>query len=137
MSDGRAFALGLSYKWLGIDAGENGGRNKSGECLCWLGMAKAELEQISKKREGLRGLKAGSWKIGAKAGKGRIEQELNTITVFLSAYKKVNDTVGFYLEQKKNFRLSRCIANFFSCQSAAPLSNSPCSISTSASSSSR
>lgn len=111
LSDGRAFALGLSYKWLGIDAGENGGRIKSGECLCWLGMAKAELEQISKKREGLRGLKAGNWKMGPKAGKGRIEQELNIINIFLSAYKKVNDTVGPYLQLEEKFSRER-IANF-------------------------
>ncbi|KAI5476732.1 pH-response regulator protein palc [Pseudohyphozyma bogoriensis] len=95
LSDGRAIALGLSYKWLGVDAGENGGREKAGESLRWLEMARKELEEVEGKAKGLKGLKIGKGKSAGKERKGKVEGELDAIAAFYGGYKKVNDTVHF------------------------------------------
>lgn len=92
LSDGRTIALSLSYKWLGVDAGENGGREKAGEAVAWLGMAKASLEEMGGKGAGLKS-RMGMGKVGGKERKGKVAQEVDSIGAFLSAYRKVNDTV--------------------------------------------
>lgn len=92
LSDGRTTALSLSYKWLGVDAGENGGRSKSGEAVAWLGMAKGALEEVGGKGAGLKS-RIGIGKVGGKERKGKVAQEGESIGAFLSAYRKVNDTV--------------------------------------------
>lgn len=96
LSDGRIIALALSYKWLGIDAGENGGRDKSGEAVGWLELAKKELKDVLGKTEGLKSLKIGKGKATGQAGKSTVERELLSIATFLDAYKKVNDSVSFF-----------------------------------------
>lgn len=82
-------ALALAHKWLGVDAGESGSR--SGQAVAFLKLAKSELE----------GLKDGG-KIVSLGGKGsdnqrpnknRIVNELDSISMFLKNYQKLNDTV--------------------------------------------
>lgn len=85
---GRSVSLALSYKWLGIDAGENGGREKCGESICWLGLAEAELKEIE----------SGGKVMGIAKGKGKekggkVHEELESVRSFRSGYEKVNDTV--------------------------------------------
>lgn len=44
LDDGRHFALGLGYKWLGIDAGEQS--NRTAEGIGWLGLARESLKAV-------------------------------------------------------------------------------------------
>lgn len=94
LSDGRGIALSLSYKWLGVDAGENGGREKGGDAIAWLKMAKSGLEEVRGKGK-LGGMTMGNLKsrVGGKERQGKVGQELESVAAFLSAYSKVNDTV--------------------------------------------
>lgn len=93
LSDGRAVAQSLAFKWLGVDAGENGGRDKAGEALAWLGVAKSGLEDVRGKSAGIGMLKVGKGKKAGRERKGKIADEVDSVAAFLSAYKKVNDTV--------------------------------------------
>lgn len=96
LSQGRTVAQCLGWKWLGVDAGENGGREKAGMALAWLGAAKSGLEELSGG-----GSVGGRLKMIGKSGKkgkekerkGKVGKELDSVNAFLSAYKKVNDTV--------------------------------------------
>ncbi|BGP39989.1 hypothetical protein JCM10450v2_003969 [Rhodotorula kratochvilovae] len=93
LSDGRTLALALSYKWLGVDAGERG---ETGDALGYLGMAAAELDALREKDKGLRALKGfGKARQGGKGRKGKVAEEVDSVEAFRSAYKKVNDTVHF------------------------------------------
>ncbi|KAM0747643.1 hypothetical protein T439DRAFT_343975, partial [Meredithblackwellia eburnea MCA 4105] len=94
----RGLVMSLSFKWLGVDCGENGGRDKAGECLCWLGMAKGGLEDLGAKgpKAGLKGFVGKVGKGGKdKDGIGKVEREYESVKGFERAYKKVNDTVHF------------------------------------------
>lgn len=93
LSDGRTVAQSLAFKWLGVDAGENGGRDKAGDALAWLGVARTGLEDVRGKSAGMGMLKIGKGKKAGKERKGKIADELDSVAAFLSAYKKVNDTV--------------------------------------------
>lgn len=98
LSQGRTVAQCLGWKWLGVDAGENGGREKAGMALAWLGAAKSGLEELSGG-----GSVGGRLKMIGKSGKkgkekerkGKVGKELDSVNAFLSAYKKVNDTLHF------------------------------------------
>ncbi|GAA6021459.1 hypothetical protein JCM10207_004742 [Rhodosporidiobolus poonsookiae] len=93
LSDGRTLSLALSYKWLGVDAGEH---STTGDALGWLALAGKALDELREKDKGLGKIK-GLAK-GAKAGKGRkgkVQEELESTEAFASAYKKVNDSVHF------------------------------------------
>ncbi|BGP32012.1 hypothetical protein JCM10296v2_003791 [Rhodotorula toruloides] len=93
LSDGRTFALALSYKWLGVDAGERGA---TGDALGYLGMAAKELEALREKDKGIKALKGfGKGKAAGKGRKGKVQEEVESTEAFASAYKKVNDTVHF------------------------------------------
>lgn len=94
LSDGRSLAQARSYKWLGVDCGENGGRAKAGEAVGWLTLAKATLDEVAGKNEGFRKLKVNKGKKVGQAGKDAVAREADSVAVFLHAYKKVNDTVS-------------------------------------------
>ncbi|GAA5896969.1 hypothetical protein JCM8208_006126 [Rhodotorula glutinis] len=94
LSDGRTLALALSYKWLGVDAGERG---ETGDALGFLGMAQAELEALVGKDKGLRALKGfGKARSGGKARKGKVGEEVESTEAFRNAYRRVNDSVHFH-----------------------------------------
>lgn len=94
LSDGRSLSLALSYKWLGVDCGENGGSEKAGDALGWLSMAYDELEEIQGKTAGIKSLKLGKGKAAGKTRRSKVSEELDSVAAFHSAYKKVNDTVS-------------------------------------------
>ncbi|KAK4701539.1 hypothetical protein P7C70_g4692, partial [Phenoliferia sp. Uapishka_3] len=94
LSDGRLVAQSLSYKWLGVDAGENGTREKAGDSIAWLLMAKSGFDEVKGKTEGVGRLKVGKGKVG-KESKGKLAQEAESVKAFLSAYKRVNDSLHF------------------------------------------
>jgi hypothetical protein len=66
----------LAHKWLGVDAGENGGTDRGGDAVGFLTWSKKELEELKGRR------------------KDRITEELETVSAFLKHYKKLNDSVG-------------------------------------------
>lgn len=89
-----AMHTALAHKWLGIDAGENGGSDKGGEAVGWLTWAKKELEASRDASKGVKGIAIG--KDEAKGlRKGRVADELATLSLFLKHYKKTNDSVHF------------------------------------------
>ncbi|GAA5910703.1 hypothetical protein JCM6882_002054 [Rhodosporidiobolus microsporus] len=94
LSDGRALSLALSYKWLGVDAGE---RSATGDALGYLAMARKALDELREKDKGFGKIK-GLAKRNEKAGRGRkgkVLEEVESTEAFASAYKKVNDSVHF------------------------------------------
>ncbi|KAH7888890.1 BRO1-like domain-containing protein [Phlebopus sp. FC_14] len=103
LSDATAFHTALAHKWLGVDAGENGGQAKGGEAVGFLTWAKRELEELEGGGVSLKSLSIGkdrgvekekSGGIGGKR-KGEIVQELHSVKTFLTHYKKINDSLTF------------------------------------------
>ncbi|KAJ6620820.1 BRO1 domain-containing protein [Mycena sp. CBHHK59/15] len=67
----------LARKWLGVDAGENGGSERGGDAVGFLTWAKKELEELKGRK------------------KDRVSDELDNMSVFLKHYKKINDSLHF------------------------------------------
>ncbi|KAJ7175457.1 BRO1 domain-containing protein [Mycena filopes] len=67
----------LARKWLGVDAGENGGTDRGGDAVGFLIWAKKELDELKGRK------------------KDRISDELDRVNMFLKHYKKVNDSLHF------------------------------------------
>jgi hypothetical protein len=85
-----SFALALSHKWLGVDAGESG--SKGGHAVAFLKLAKGQLEglkDVGKK------VSLGKGSDNKKPKRNRIVNELDSVTTFLKNYQKLNDTVRF------------------------------------------
>jgi hypothetical protein len=76
LHDETVFHDALARKWLGVDAGENGGTDRGGDAVGFLIWAKKELEELKGRK------------------KDRVSDELETVNVFLKHYKKVNDSVS-------------------------------------------
>lgn len=103
LSDGRTLSLALSYKWLGVDAGEskpsasssNGASpTATGDALGYLALAAQQLDALVDKDKGLKKLKGfGKGKEAGRGRKGKVQEEIESTEAFRSAYKKVNDTV--------------------------------------------
>ncbi|KAG1900515.1 BRO1 domain-containing protein [Suillus fuscotomentosus] len=91
LADASAFHTALAHKWLGVDAGESGVREKGGEAVAWLLWAKKELEDM--KESGL-GIAVGRDR-EKRGRKGRVADELESVGVFLKHYKKINDSLTF------------------------------------------
>ncbi|KAJ7935452.1 BRO1 domain-containing protein [Mycena leptocephala] len=77
LNDETVFHDALARKWLGVDAGENGGSDRGGDAVGFLIWAKKELEELKGRK------------------KDRISDELDSVNVFLKHYKKVNDSLHF------------------------------------------
>jgi hypothetical protein len=86
-----AFHGALARKWLGVDAGENGGTPKGGEAVAFLMWAKKELEEL---KDGGRGLGIGKDKEKKERKKDRVMEELESVIEFWKHYKKLNDSVS-------------------------------------------
>ncbi|POY74819.1 hypothetical protein BMF94_2092 [Rhodotorula taiwanensis] len=96
LSDGRTLALALSYKWLGVDAGERASPPATGDALGYLALAAQELDALGDKDKGLKKLKGfGKGREAGKGRKGKVQEERESTEAFRSAYEKVNDTVHF------------------------------------------
>jgi hypothetical protein len=91
LSDGRAFSSSLSYKWLGVDAGENA--NKPGEAIAWLNLAKQGLLGLQGRSSSKVSLPLRKGKVERSKRKDRLTEELEDVEGFLKAYKRTNDTV--------------------------------------------
>ncbi|TXT08605.1 hypothetical protein VHUM_02733 [Vanrija humicola] len=91
----------LAYKWLGVDAGENGKGNKVGEAVAWVKEAQSRLSELEdgKVADKMKGLSLGKGserkKEVRKARQGRVDRELADIAAWITAYTKMNDTVAF------------------------------------------
>jgi len=88
LTDETTFHAVLAYKWLGVDAGENGGLSQSGYAVGFLGWAKRELEEMKDSRL----LHFGKGDKGQDR-KTQILEEMESIKTFHTYYKKANDSV--------------------------------------------
>jgi hypothetical protein len=91
LADEAVFHGALARKWLGVDAGENGGSvdGKGGEAVAFLGWAKKELEDLRG-----RGIVIGKETEKEKRRKEKVSAELESVNVFWKHYKKINDSVS-------------------------------------------
>lgn len=92
----RAFVQALARKWLGVDAGESGKAERMGEAVAWLRDAKATLVEGGASGGGTSsgGGSGGLLKKGRSKVESRWTEELESVTAFLSAYEKLNNSVG-------------------------------------------
>ncbi|KAH9942358.1 uncharacterized protein BXZ73DRAFT_87964 [Epithele typhae] len=81
LADEAALHGALARKWLGVDAGENGGTPKGGVAVGFLAWAK---RMIGSERE----------KDMRERRKARVQEELGSTNTFLVGYKRINDTVS-------------------------------------------
>ena len=86
-----AVSKALAYKWLGIDAGENG--NRYGEGIAFLKVAESSIS-LKKARSLFSSSKGKSSRAEIKSTQ---EQESKSISHWLNSYNKLNDTVRFAL----------------------------------------
>jgi hypothetical protein len=93
LADEAVFHGALARKWLGVDAGENGGSadGKGGEAVAFLGWAKKELEDLRG-----RSIVIGK-ETNEKRRKEKVSAELESVNVFWKHYKKINDSVSVRL----------------------------------------
>lgn len=92
LQDESAFHGALARKWLGVDAGENGGTPKAGEAIAFLAWAKKELEEV---KDSGRSFGVGKERLR----KDKVTEELEIVNVFLKHYKKVNNSVSWHIYQ--------------------------------------
>jgi len=96
VSQNRAFVQALARKWLGVDAGESGKAERMGEAVAWLRDAKATLIEGGASSGG-GGSSGGSGGGLLKKSKSKVEnrwtEELESVSAFLSAYEKLNNSV--------------------------------------------
>ncbi|OCB87336.1 hypothetical protein A7U60_g5475 [Sanghuangporus baumii] len=96
LADAALLCSALAHKWLGVDAGENGGTLQGGAAVAFLGRAKSELEEL---RDGRRKLGSVNFDKDKRETRGRmkerVQEELDAVVVFWKQYKKMNDTLHF------------------------------------------
>jgi len=92
LAEEAAFHAALARKWLGVDAGENGGNAKGGVAVGFLIWAKKDLEDL-KSGTGIMG--TDREKEMRERRREKIIEELESVSTFLKGYKKMNDTVSF------------------------------------------
>ncbi|KAI6157867.1 BRO1-like domain-containing protein [Pisolithus tinctorius] len=95
LTDEAAFHSALAHKWLGVDAGESGVATKGGEAVGFLAWAKRELEDLCGSIKGHLLRRDRTPGEGRRGKKERTTHELESVEVFLSHYKKMNDTITF------------------------------------------
>ncbi|PSS03311.1 hypothetical protein PHLCEN_2v4017 [Hermanssonia centrifuga] len=97
LSDEIAVHNALAHKWLGVDAGENGGPQQTGTAVGFLTWSKKELEDLKN------GGSAGGMAVGTmgterekemrEARKARVLGDLESVNVFFKGYKRMNDSI--------------------------------------------
>ncbi|TFK70627.1 hypothetical protein BDN72DRAFT_529482 [Pluteus cervinus] len=93
LADQAALHAALAHKWLGVDAGENGGTNQGGEAVAFLAWAKKGLEELRDSGKGIGLSKEDKEKRGLR--KEKIAEQLDSVNVFYKHYRKVNDTLHY------------------------------------------
>jgi hypothetical protein len=92
LADEAAFHSALARKWIGVDAGENGGTERGGEAVGFMGWAKKQLEEL---KDSVKGINVGKGDRGMKDRmKEKVNDELENVNLFFKHYKKVNDSVS-------------------------------------------
>jgi len=95
LADEAAFHGALARKWLGVDAGENGGKDKGGEAVGFLKWTKKGLEEL---KDGGKGISVGKGDRGMRDRmKEKVSDELEKVNMFFKHYKRVNDSVSALL----------------------------------------
>lgn len=97
LGDETAYHAALGRKWLGVDAGENGGMEKAGPSVGFLTWAKKELEELKDGGKSGLGMSVDREKEMREKRKKNVSKELLAIIVFLKHYRNMNDTVSFIL----------------------------------------
>ncbi|EJD02669.1 uncharacterized protein FOMMEDRAFT_107601 [Fomitiporia mediterranea MF3/22] len=96
LADAASLCSALAHKWLGVDAGENGGASRGGVAVAFLGWAKTELEELRDGRRKLGGVSLDKDKREIRGRmKDRVTDELDSVVVFWKHYKKMNDSLHF------------------------------------------
>ena len=96
LADEAALHSALASKWLGVDCGESGGLDRTGQAVGYLQWAKKELEELkdgTKSGINLPGINNENEKRARERRKVTVAKELETVTVFLKHYRNMNDTV--------------------------------------------
>lgn len=91
LADEASFHFALARKWLGVDAGENGGSSAGGDAVAFMTWAKKGLEEL---KDGKSGMSIRD--TGRSSRKEKVAEELVSVTAWLKHYKKVNDTVRIF-----------------------------------------
>lgn len=91
LAEEHAFHAAMAHKWLGVDAGENGGTDKMGVAVGFLAWAKKDLEDL---KGGPHVMGSDREKEMRERRKEKVATELESVSVFLKGYKKMNDTVS-------------------------------------------
>ena len=89
LGDEAIFHGAVSRKWLGVDAGES---TKGGDAVAYLTWAKKELEEL---KDGGKSLGVGKSEKSRTLRKGKVAEEMESISMWLKHYQKANDTVHF------------------------------------------
>ncbi|KAH9816232.1 hypothetical protein DFH28DRAFT_966506 [Melampsora americana] len=105
LRDGRQFSLGLGYKWLGIDAGEQSSRYA--EAVGWLSLARESLKAVGGGGRTMVVVRNGAIKSERARRKGKTEHELDEVDRFMKAYEQINRTVTFEAVPSSGTLLSR------------------------------
>ncbi|KAJ4490854.1 BRO1 domain-containing protein [Lentinula aciculospora] len=95
LADEASLHSALAKKWLGIDAGENGGEKRCGDAVAFLIWGKKELQELKDGGKGIGLTKGDKEKRDRNLRKEKVALESETIDVWLKHYKRVNDTVHF------------------------------------------
>ncbi|KAH8108008.1 hypothetical protein BXZ70DRAFT_903407 [Cristinia sonorae] len=99
LADEVAFHNALAHKWLGVDAGENGGTAQGGIAVGFLAWTKKELEELKSgglSHGGVAGIGITDREKDVKeARKATVIAEIGKVDTFLKGYKRMNDTVAF------------------------------------------
>ncbi|KAF9653964.1 hypothetical protein BDM02DRAFT_3086206 [Thelephora ganbajun] len=98
LADEAALHSALASKWLGVDCGESGGLDRTGQAVGYLQWAKKQLEELkdgTKSGITLPSMTNENEKKARERRKATVAKELETVTIFLKHYKNMNDTIAF------------------------------------------
>lgn len=111
LTDKTAFHTALSHKWLGVEAGENGGLDRAGDAVAFLAWAKKELEELKDSNLTLHFGKGDR----EKERKSQILDELESTNTFYKYYKKMNDSVSSIFGPDVTDRTDRLLVTLPAC----------------------
>lgn len=89
LADEATFHSALARKWLGVDAGET---MRGGDAVGFLSWAKKDLEDL---KDGGKSLGLGKSEKSRALRKGKVAEEMESVSLWLKNCQKANDTVHF------------------------------------------